>query len=57
MAMVRPPQAEVVDGLAEAPVELLTPFERASFRTMEALGRRVAEAALRWREEPLAKAA
>ena len=27
------------------------------FRTMEALGRRVAEAALRWREEPLAKAA
>ena len=27
------------------------------FRTMEALGKRVAEAALRWREEPLAKAA
>ena len=27
------------------------------FRTMEALGRRVAEAALRWRDEPLAKAA
>jgi NAD(P)H dehydrogenase (quinone) len=27
------------------------------FRTMEALGRRVAEAARRWKEEPLAKAA
>ena len=27
------------------------------FRTMEALGRRVAEAAARWREEPLARAA
>ena len=27
------------------------------FRTMEALGRRVAEAAVRWREEPLARAA
>ena len=27
------------------------------FRTMEALGKRVAEAALRWREEPLAQAA
>ncbi len=27
------------------------------FRTMEALGRRVAEAALRWRDEPLARAA
>ena len=27
------------------------------FRTMEALGKRVAEAAQRWREEPLAKAA
>jgi hypothetical protein len=27
------------------------------FRTMEALGKRVAEAAVRWQEEPLAQAA
>ena len=27
------------------------------FRTMEALGNRVAEAAIRWQAEPLAKAA
>ena len=27
------------------------------FRTMESLGRRVAEAAVRWQEEPISKAA
>lgn len=39
---------------ADQGVEGIAPSD---FRTMEALGRRVAEAARRWKEEPLAKAA